>query len=75
MLDGANAASKKVALEAARYLDGEKERGGITINGGQNVIAGYVINLDGPSEGPKVISDRSAIGAKPLISREDVTDV
>lgn len=75
MATDATAASKKVALEAARYLDGGSESGGITINGGQNVIAGYVINLDGPSEGPKVISDRNAAHAKPLIDREGVTDV
>ncbi|HZH50274.1 MAG TPA: hypothetical protein VEZ16_00180 [Microvirga sp.] len=75
MTDGATAASKKVALEAARYLDGGSE-GGTTNNfNGPTVIAGYVINLEGPSEGPKVISDRSAVGAKSLIDREGVTDV
>lgn len=74
MLDGATAASKKVALEAARYLDGETDGGGITINGGQNVIAGYVINLDGPSEGPKLIQDQRQVDAKPLIDRENVAD-
>ncbi|PVE25419.1 hypothetical protein DC522_05860 [Microvirga sp. KLBC 81] len=75
MTADATAASKKVALEAARYLDGDKEQGGITINGGQNVIAGYVINLDGPSEGPKLISSQRQDDAKPLINREGVTDV
>ena len=71
----APAALAKVALEAARQLDGDEKQGGITINGGQNVIAGYVIKLDGPSAGPRAITNRSADQAKPLISLEDVTDV
>lgn len=71
----APAALAKVALEAARQLDGDEKQGGITINGGQNVIAGYVIDLRGDAEGPRAITNRSAIEAKPLISREDVTDV
>lgn len=70
----APAALAKVALEAARQLDGDEKQGGITINGGQNVIAGYVIKLDGPSAGPRAITNRSADVAKPLINREDVTD-
>lgn len=70
----APAALAKVALEAARQLDGDEKQGGITINGGQNVIAGYVIKLDGPSAGPRAITNRSADSAKPLISHEDVTD-
>lgn len=52
--EGATAAQQKVSLEAARYLDGTPENGGVVINGGQNVIAGYVIKLDGPSEGPRL---------------------
>ncbi|WP_420104550.1 hypothetical protein [Bosea sp. (in: a-proteobacteria)] len=71
----APAALAKVALEAARQLDGDEKQGGITINGGQNVIAGYVIDLRGDAEGPRAITNRSADQAKPLISREDVTDV
>lgn len=71
----APAALAKVALEAARQLDGDDERTGITINGGQNVIAGYVIDLRGDAEGPRAITNRSADGAKPLIRHEDVTDV
>lgn len=71
----APAALAKVALEAARQLDGDDQQAGITINGGQNVIAGYVIKLDGPSAGPRAITNRSAIEAKPLRSNEDVTDV
>ena len=71
----APAALAKVALEAARQLDGDEKQGGLTINGGNNVIAGYVIRLDGPSEGPRVIGNRSADDAKPLISRDGVTDV
>lgn len=71
----APAALAKVALEAARQLDGDEKQGGITINGGQNVIAGYVIDLRGDAEGPRAITNRSADQAKPLISREGVTDV
>lgn len=71
----APAALAKVALEAARQLDGDEKQGGITINGGQNVIAGYVIDLRGDAEGPRAITNRSADGAKPLIRHEDVTDV
>jgi hypothetical protein len=71
----APAALAKVALEAARQLDGDDQPGGITINGGNNVIAGYVIDLGGEVEGPRAITNRSADGAKPLINREDVTDV
>uniref|UniRef100_A0A9E7ZN15 Uncharacterized protein n=1 Tax=Bosea sp. NBC_00436 TaxID=2969620 RepID=A0A9E7ZN15_9HYPH len=57
MQDGATAAQQKVSVEAARILAGRGDEvsGGITINGGQNVIAGYVIKLDGPSAGPRVI--------------------
>jgi hypothetical protein len=75
MEGNAPAALAKVALEAARQLDGDDKQGGITINGGQNVIAGYVIKLDGPSVGPRAITNRSADDAKPLISHQDVTDV
>lgn len=69
-----SAAHKKVALEAARYLDGAEERGGITITGGQNVIAGYVIKLDGPAVGPAVIARHGAEQANPLIEHDDVGD-
>ncbi|MBN9438242.1 hypothetical protein [Bosea sp. (in: a-proteobacteria)] len=71
----APAALAKVALEAARQLDGDDSQGGITINGGQNVIAGYVIRLPAQVEGPRAITNRSADDAKALISREGVTDV
>ena len=70
MQDGATAAQQKVSVEAARILAGRGDEvtggSGITINGGQNVIAGYVIKLDGPSAGPRVI--------RPSVSR-DVEDV
>jgi len=58
LADGASAADRKVALEAARYLDGDKsDRGGTTNNfNGPTVIAGYVIDLSGESEGPRQIS-------------------
>lgn len=71
----APAALAKVALEAARQLDGDDSAPGLTINGNNNVIAGYVIDLRGEVEGPRVIGNRSADAAKPLISREGVTDV
>lgn len=71
----APAALAKVALEAARQLDGDEKQGGLTINGGNNVIAGYVIRLPAPGEGPRAITNRSADEAKSLRSHEDVTDV
>jgi hypothetical protein len=75
METNATAAQQKVSIEAAKYLDGDEGKGGVTINGGNNVIAGYVIKLDGPSEGPRVIANRSVDDGKPLIRHEDVTDV
>ena len=71
----APAALVKVGLEAARQLDGDEKQGGLTINGGNNVIAGYVVVIEGEVEGPRAITNRSAEQSKPLISREDVTDV
>jgi hypothetical protein len=57
MTDGATAAQQKVSVEAARILAGRGDEvsGGITINGGQNVIAGYVIRLPAQVEGPRQI--------------------
>jgi hypothetical protein len=52
---GATAAQQKVAIEAARTLLPEDASPSITINGGQNVIAGYVIKLPPPGEGPRKI--------------------
>lgn len=59
--DDASAAQQKVSVEAARILAGRGDEvsGGITINGGQNVIAGYVIDLRGDAEGPRVIRPSS----------------
>ncbi|MGO4668768.1 hypothetical protein [Bosea sp. 2RAB26] len=57
--DGATAAQQKVSLEAVRLMSGEAEKSGITINGGQNVIAGYVIDLRGEVEGPRQIRPHS----------------
>lgn len=71
----APAALAKVALEAARQLDGDDSAPGLTINGSNNVIAGYVIDLRGEVEGPRVIGNRSADAAKALINKDDVTDV
>lgn len=75
----APAALTKVALEAARQLDGDDQQGGITINGGQNVIAGYVIKLPAPGDGPRAITNRGAQiehqahnGANPFANNEDV---
>lgn len=55
--DDASAAQQKVSVEAARILAGRGDEvsGGITINGGQNVIAGYVIKLPPAGEGPRAI--------------------
>ena len=71
----APAALTKVALEAARQLDGDDGSGSSTTVNVNTVIAGYVIKLPPPGEGPRAITNRSADQAKPLISREDVTDV
>lgn len=70
----APAALAKVALEAARQLDGDDGNGSSTTVNVNNVIAGYVIDLRGEVEGPRVIGNRSANGAKPLINHDDVTD-
>jgi hypothetical protein len=71
----APAALAKVALEAARQLDGDDSPGTTNNFNGPTVIAGYVVRLDGPSEGPRAITNRSAGDANPLRSHEDVTDV
>lgn len=56
LLEGATAAQQKVALEAARSLMPEDADGsGITINGGNNVLAGYVVVIEGEVEGPRKI--------------------
>lgn len=68
---GATAATMKVALEAARALDGSEEGSGITINGGQNIIAGYVIRLDGPAEGPRSVGLSGTDSGKPLIEHDE----
>lgn len=75
MDDAAPAALAKVALEAARQLDGDESSTGITINGGNNVLAGYVVVIEGEVEGPRAITNRSADGAKSLTINGDVTDV
>ena len=71
----APAALAKVALEAARQLDGDDSGGQTNHFNGPTVIAGYVIKLPAPGDGPRVIGNRSADAAKALISHEDVTDV
>lgn len=68
LADGATAAQQKVSTEAARILNGRGDdvssASGITINGGQNIIAGYVIKLDGPSAGPRVIRPQASRDAE-----------
>lgn len=71
----APAALAKVALEAARQLDGDDGSGSSTTVNVNTVIAGYVIKLPAPGEGPRAITNRSADGAKSLIRHKDVTDV
>ena len=71
LANDATAASKKVALEAARYLDGESASGGgvnvsVSVT---NQVAGYVVDLTEPGQ---AIPHRSAIEAKPLIQHDDV---
>ena len=67
----ASAAEMKVALTAVRDIEGTHKDSAITINGGNNVIAGYVVKLDGPAEGPRVIGNSGTDHAKPLIEHEE----
>lgn len=55
MQAGASAAQQKVSVEAARLMSGEAERAGTTNIYGPTVIAGYVIKLPSPGEGPRQI--------------------
>lgn len=72
---GSSAAQQKIALEAARQLEGGTDGFSLTINGSNNnVIAGYVLKLDGEAAGPVAIANRSADGAKLLIDNDPVTD-
>jgi len=67
MQEGATASQQKVSVEAARILAGRGDEvsGGITINGGQNVIAGYVIDLRGESKGPvKIVPHERRLDAE-----------
>lgn len=67
--DGATAAQQKVSVEAARLMTGDADRAGTTnYFNGPTVIAGYVIKLPAPGEGPR------QIGRQPPLSRvaEDV---
>ncbi|WWT39895.1 hypothetical protein [Microcystis phage Mwe-JY08] len=69
--DGATAATKKVALDAARYLDGDTGgSGGTTVN--VNVTPGYVIDLSGAAEPPRVIEHHAPMRRNPLSDIEDV---
>jgi hypothetical protein len=70
----ASAAELKVALDAANQLDGTSDNQSIIINGSNNnVIAGYVVKLDGPATEPRAIGNRMTIDAKPLKSLDAVT--
>lgn len=75
----AKAADRKAALDAIRYLDGESEGVNISVTGNGNVIAGYVVKLDGPSEGPRVmagshvLTQHAADGTNLLIDNDAVT--
>lgn len=73
--EGATAAQQKVALEAARELEGGRDGVTLNINGSNNnVIAGYVIKLDGEAAKPTAIVNRNANDANQLISHDDVID-
>ena len=57
LADEATAATMKVALEAARYLDGDEGRGGVTVNVGLNInTPGLVVDLSkyGPPPGKTI---------------------
>lgn len=71
----ATAAQQTASLKAVAMLEGTDGQANLTINGSNNVIAGYVIDLRGEVEGPRVIGNRSADAAKTLINKDDVTDV
>lgn len=67
----ATAAERKVALDAARYLDGDTGgSGGTTVN--VNVTPGYVIDLSGVAEPPRVIEHHAPMTRNPLSDIEDV---
>lgn len=79
----AKSADRKNAMEAVRYLDGEPEGGNIVINGGQNVIAGYVVKLDAAAAAPRLgaradqvehmLLQHEATDTKPLIEHDVAT--
>lgn len=56
---GATAAQQKVAVEAARLMAGDAERAVTNNFNGPTVIAGYVIKLPAPGEGPRQINRSS----------------
>ena len=50
-----NAAARKVAVEAMRYLEAiPEQRAGVHIHGNVGAIAGYVINLEGEAAPPRL---------------------
>ena len=71
MAADASAAQQNVSLKAIAMLEGSQE-GGTTNNfNGPTLIAGYVVKLDGPAEGPRVIGNSGTDHAKPLIEHEE----
>lgn len=69
--DGATAATKRVALDAWKAIEGQQGSGGgtsvnVTVN---NQVAGYVVDL---SEGGEAIGNRMTNAAKPLIEHAPV---
>jgi hypothetical protein len=68
----ATAAQRKVALEAAKYLDGEQEAQNIHVHGNAAIVqggSGYVIDLSGAKAEPKLIVSQQATEAKSLIDK------
>jgi|GEM_PF-983079 len=73
--DGASAAQQKIALEAARELEGGTTGTTININGSNNnVIGGYVIKLDGEVGQPVAIVNRMETPANQLETHGHVID-
>jgi hypothetical protein len=66
--------SERVKIEAIKVLESDAERAATTINinGNNTVIAGYVFDLSGDAEGPRVMAHHETIDAIPLKSLDDV---
>lgn len=66
----ATAAQQTASIKAVQVLEGQDSGGSITIHGNVGQVAGYVINLEGESEGPVMLHQRQD-HAKPLIEHDD----